>query len=428
MDNHPPHGGSPILETQFTCRACGGGTEPFLPFGALPLANALLPPDAPDGAEERFPLTMTVCDRCGLVQLAESIDPKRLYHTYYYQSSNSPAFLDHARALTRRMIHECGLGPRSQVVEIASNDGYLLQYYRHAGVPVLGIEPAVNIVETARARGIETLAEFFSAGLADRLAGEGRTADVVHAHNVLAHVRDLVGVVGGIRRILRRDGVAVIEVPYLVDLIDRLEFDTVYHEHLCYFSLAPLVRLFAAQGLPIFHVERLPIHGGSLRLLAGHADRHPCHPSVGQTLAEESVWGALELQTYRRFADRVRDYRQLLCDFLAEKRAGGRSLAAYGASAKGATLLNYCDVGHETIAFVVDRSPIKQGRIMPGSRLPILPPEELLRRQPDFVLLLAWNFTDEILAQQADYQRRGGRFIAPLPFPRVLAPPATSLS
>jgi SAM-dependent methyltransferase len=411
-----PAGGNPA------CRACGHPTDPFLPFGDLPLANGLIYPDLPHDAEARFALTLTLCPACALVQLAESTDPEALFRHYLYQTSTSAAFVDHARALAQRLIAERRLGPGNRVIEIASNDGYLLQHYRAAAVPVLGIEPALNIAELARRRGIDTICEFFSRDIADGLRREGRVADVVHAHNVLAHVPDLHGFVGAIATILAPDGVAVIEAPYLIDLIDNLEFDTVYHEHLCYFSLTPLVPLFARHGLQIAAVERIPVHGGSLRVFARHGGEPPPDRSVEGMLARERAWGVCAASTYRRFADAVTAFRPAFRQFLAGLRAGGKSIAAYGAAAKGTTLLNYCGIGRETIDFVVDRSPLKQGLTMPGVRLQILPAEELLVRQPDFTVLLAWNFADEILAQQAEYQRRGGRFVLPLPQPRVLHP------
>lgn len=403
------------------CRACDHPTDPFLAFGDLPLANGLVFPGMPLDAEARFPLTLTLCAACGLVQLAESTDPEMLFRHYVYQTSTSAAFVSHARELVLRIIGERRLGPGNRVIEIASNDGYLLQHYRAAGIPVLGIEPAVNIAELARRRGVETICEFFSREVADGLCRDGRRADVVHAHNVLAHVPDLHGFVGGIAAILQPGGVAVIEVPYLLDLIDNLEFDTVYHEHLCYFSLAPLLPLFARHGLQIAGVERIAVHGGSLRVFARHAGERAPDVSVDTMLTHERSWGGSDAATYRRFAAAVTAFRPAFREFLGSLRAGGKSIAAYGAAAKGATLLNYCGVGRETIDFVVDRSPLKQGLTMPGSRLPILPAEELLVRQPDFTVLLAWNFADEILAQQAEYQRRGGRFVLPLPQPRIVA-------
>jgi SAM-dependent methyltransferase len=402
------------------CRACGHPVEPFLPFGDMPLANGLIYPGLPLNAEARYPLTLTFCSGCALVQLAESTDPEMLFRHYVYQTSTSAAFVNHARVLAHRMARERKLDSASQVIEIASNDGYLLQHYRAEGIPVLGVDPATNIAELARKRGIDTLCEFFSRDLANELRRDGRCADVLHAHNVLAHVPDLQGFVAGIAAVLKPDGVAVIEAPYLIELIDNLEFDTVYHEHLCYFSLTPLVPLFARQGLEITGVEHVPVHGGSLRLFARHKGAQAADGSVATVLGRERAWGVSNPSTYRRFADAVTAFRPAFRAFLGDLRAAGKSIAAYGAAAKGATLLNYCGIGCETIDFVVDRSPLKQGLTMPGVRLSILPVEELVNRQPDFAVLLAWNFVDEILVQQAEYQRRGGRFILPLPQPRVV--------
>jgi SAM-dependent methyltransferase len=403
-----------------TCRGCGHAISPILSLGDLPLANALVYPHALADVEERFPLTLTLCPACRLVQLAESIEPQKLFRHYVYQSSNSPAFVNHARELAQRMVAERRLGSGSRVIEIASNDGYLLQHYRAAGIPVLGIEPALNIAELARRCGIDTIGEFFSHDLAERICRDGRRADVVHAHNVLAHVPDLNGFIAGIATILHPAGVAVIEAPYWLDLVDNLEFDTVYHEHLCYFSLTPLVPLFARHGLQISGVERIAVHGGSLRVFARHAGEPQADKTVAATLAREREWGVHEDAAYARFADAVRAFRPLLREFLGDLRRRGRTIAAYGASAKGATLLNYCGIGRETVDFVVDRSPLKHGLAMPGVRVPIRPAEDLLARQPDFALLLAWNFADEICRQQTEYCSRGGRFIVPVPKPRIL--------
>jgi len=406
------------VEHSTTCRACGHDTEPFLAFGELPLANALVPIGTKD--EGRFPLMMTFCGNCGLVQLAESVDPDSLFRHYVYLSSNSPAFLEHARILTERLIKERALDAGSLVIEIASNDGYLLRNYRKAGIPVLGVEPARNIAQVARKDGIDTISEFFSIDLAATLRSDGKLADVIHANNVLAHVPDLRGFVAGLASVLKPAGMVVIEVPYVRDMIEKLEFDTAYHEHLCYFSLTPLVALFAKSGLDIFRVERIPVHGGSLRIFARHAGGGASEFSVTQMLSDERQWRVRDPALYRRFADAVEKFRPTLRECLAALRADGKSIAAYGASAKGATLLNYCGVDHTMLDFVVDRSATKQGFAMPGVGLPIFTPDELLRRQPDYVLLLAWNFLDEILEQQAEYRRRGGQFIVPVPEPRII--------
>jgi len=411
-----------MLDPSPPCRSCGHATEPFLAFGELPLANALVPVGAKD--EPRFPLTMTACAHCGLVQLAETVDPNRLFRHYVYMSSNSPAFLRHAQTLAQRLIKERGLGAQSRVIEIASNDGYLLKNYRDAGIPVLGIEPARNIAEVAQKAGIDTVSEFFSADFARTLRADNKLADVIHANNVLAHVPDLQGFVAGLALVLKPDGIVVIEAPYVRDMLEKLEFDTAYHEHLCYFALTPLVTLFAKSGLDIYRVERIPVHGGSLRIFARHAGAAESENSVVAMLAQEKEWGVRDAALYRRFADAVLSFKPTLAAFLGKLRAEGKSIAAYGASAKGATMLNYCGVDHTMLEFVVDRSDVKQGLAMPGVQLRILPPEELLRRQPDFVLLLAWNFLDEIVEQQAEYLRRGGRFIVPVPEPHFVAVPA----
>jgi SAM-dependent methyltransferase len=409
-----------LIASERACRACGGKLESFLALGNLPLANALVPLDTPSANQQRFPLTVTRCTGCALVQLAETVNPEHLFRHYNYLSSNSPAFVAHAKDLAERIIAERKLDASSSVVEIASNDGYLLEHYRNAGVPVLGIEPAVNIAQVARQRGIETITEFFSRELAVRLAREGRVADVLHANNVLAHVSDLRGVVAGICAVLKPGGVAVIEVPYLRDLLENLEFDTVYHEHLCYFALTPLVTLFASEGLAIVCVERVAVHGGSLRIFAQRGPDASVSSSVLNLLAEEEEWGVHDVHVYDRFAAEVSALRLALPKFLLRLRAKGKTIAAYGAAAKGATLLNYCGIGRETIDFVVDRSLLKQGMAMPGVEIPILAPEQLMVRRPDYLLLLAWNFADEIVAQQQDYAQAGGQFILPVPQPRVV--------
>jgi SAM-dependent methyltransferase len=406
------------VQQSSTCRACEHVTEPFLAFGELPLANALVPLGTTD--EGRFPLTMTFCGNCGLVQLAESVDPDSLFRHYVYLSSNSPAFLEHARILTDRLIKERTLGVDSLVIEIASNDGYLLKNYHQAGIAVLGVEPARNIADVARKAGIDTISEFFSTELAATLRADGKLADVIHANNVLAHVPDLRGFVAGLALVLKPAGIVTIEAPYVRDMIEKLEFDTAYHEHLSYFSLTPLVALFAKSGLDIFRVERIPVHGGSLRIFARRTGNGPPEDSVTQMLDDERRWGVRDLTLYCRFAEAVHEFRPTLAEFLGKLRGEGKSIAAYGASAKGATMLNYCGIDHTMLDFVVDRSATKQGFAMPGVQLPILPPEELLHRQPDFVLVLTWNFIDEIMQQQAEYRRRGGRFIVPAPVPRIL--------
>lgn len=414
-----------VSNPNLECRACGKtGLIDVLSLGETPLANSLLTKDELGEEEPAYPLDLVFCPHCSLVQITESISPKKLFSDYLYFSSFSDTMLRSAEALTTRLTRARGFGADSLAVEIASNDGYLLQYYKAAGVPVLGIEPAANIAAVAEAeRGIPTIVEFFGSELAQRLVDEGTRADVIHANNVLAHVPDLNGFVEGISILLQPDGVAVIEAPYAREFVDKVEFDTIYHEHLCYFSLTALDRLFASHGLTIVDVEQIPIHGGSLRIFTSPAsgpygaDRSQ---AVVDLLGEEKSWGVDDPAVYEAFAANVVKLKHDLNELLGSLKAEGKRIAAYGASAKGSTLLNYCGIGSETLDYVVDRSTVKQGYFTPGTHLEILAPEHLLDDMPDYVLLLTWNFADEILEQQSEYVRRGGRFIVPVPTPRLV--------
>ena len=408
------------------CRSCGNvNSLPILSLGHTPLANALLTPEQLNLPEETFPLDLVFCPCCALVQITETVSPEILFREYFYFSSFSDTVLQNARILANELIVRRKLNQDSLVVEVASNDGYLLKNYKEEGIPILGIEPALNVARIAEERGLPTINEFFNAALAKQLRNQGKTADIIHANNVLAHVADLHGVVKGISLLLKPDGVAVIENHYVKDMISQVEFDSIYHEHLCYYSVTSFRNLFAQHGLTLVDVERLPVHGGSVRVYLQRADgplslSHTSYARADAILKEEADWGLTEFSFYQHFSSKVERLRTELLALLKKIKAEGKSIVAYGASAKSTTLLNYYRIGAETLDYVADRSTVKQGYYTPGTRLPIHAPEKLLETQPDYTLLLSWNFAEEILAQQAEYRKRGGRFIIPIPELRVV--------
>lgn len=408
------------MQHSCSCRSCGGSRlANVISLGHTPLANALLDEFQLSSLEPRWALELVRCVDCSLVQITETVPPESIFRDYAYFSSFSDTMVAHARNIAERLAKQLELGESSQVIEVASNDGYLLQWYAKRGVPVLGIEPAQNIAKIATDQmGIPTISEFFGCELATKMANQGHAADVIHANNVLAHVPDLNGVVRGFKTLLKPGGRVVIEAPYLGDLIDHVEFDTIYHEHLCYFSLTALVALFARHGLRIVDVERLTIHGGSLRIFASHAVTEPISSAVCNLLEEESLWVHCQ-EHHERFASRVEHLRQSLTGHLKELKAAGKRIAVYGASAKGSTLMNYFGIDGKLIDYVVDRSTVKQGRYTPGTHLKIYDPQRLLDDQPDYCLLLTWNFADEIMLQQNSYREKGGKFIIPVPEVRI---------
>jgi SAM-dependent methyltransferase len=403
-----------------TCRSCErSGLEVFLDLGQTPLADRILTAEQLKEEEPFYPLEVAFCSNCGLVQILETVPPEVLFcDKYPYYSSFSRALLEHSKCNVRDLIHSRNLGPESFVVELASNDGYLLKNYVENGVPCLGIDPADGPAIAAEKVGVPTLTTFFTDELAAQMAQEGRAADVIHANNVLAHVADTNGFVKGIRLLLKEDGVAVIEVPYLKDLIDHCEFDTIYHEHLCYFSITALDNLFRRHSLFLNEVRRLPIHGGSIRLYV--SPKESVGESVRSMLEDEKAAKVDQPNYYRDFASKVFDVKNALLRLLSEIKTNGNRIAAYAAAAKGSTLINFVGVGKEFLDFVVDRNVYKQGCYMPGKHLPICSPEKLLEKIPDYLLLLAWNFAEEILEQQKAYQNGGGKFIVPIPQPKVL--------
>ncbi|MGH3003478.1 MAG: class I SAM-dependent methyltransferase [Gaiellaceae bacterium] len=403
------------------CRSCGAkGIQVFLSLGDMPLPDALLRTEDLGRHEPRYPLDVAFCPGCSLVQIIEEVPPERLFvDNYLYFSSFSEGLVRHSREHARRLIAERSLDSDSLVVEVASNDGYLLRNFTAAGIPALGIDPAPEQAAAAEEAGVPTLREFFGADVARRLRSEGKRADVIVANNVMAHTPSLNSFVEGLGILLADDGVVTIENTYVKDLIDHCEFDTIYHEHLCYFSCSAVDALARRHGLYLNAVEHFPsLQGGTLRWHLGH--RPAAERSAVDFLQAELAAGLTELEYYRDFGTRVDGIRTDLAALLGSLRAKGKTIAAYGAAAKGSTLVNYVGIGPDLVDYVVDRNVHKQGLFMPGTHLPIRKPETLLETMPDYLLLLAWNYRDEIAEQQDEYVSRGGRFILPVPTPTVL--------
>ena len=405
------------------CRLCSSQlTHTFVDLGASPLANSYLEPSQLDEGERFYPLHVRVCEECLLVQLPMLAEPDEIFSDYAYFSSYSDSWVEHARRYVELVAERFELDRSSQVVEVASNDGYLLQFFQARGVRTLGIEPAANVAAAAKERGIETVVDFFGERLALELLEQGLTADLIVGNNVLAHVPNAHDFVEGLRRILKPEGVVTMEFPHLLRLIEERQFDTIYHEHFSYFSLGSAKRLFAAHGLTIFDVEELSTHGGSLRIYAGHEDGpHRPGPAVGDVEGKEREAGLDRLATYLRFDEEARAAKRDLLAFLIDAKRSGRSIVAYGAAAKGVTLLNFCGVGGDFIDYVVDRSPHKQGRFLPGVRLPIHAPERIAETRPDVLLILPWNIGQEIAEQMAFVRSWGCELVVPIPEVSVLA-------
>jgi hypothetical protein len=429
---HGTDGPTPTMTTpaqDLVCRSCGAPLDRVMvDLGSSPLANSYLSAAALAKAELFLPLCVYVCERCWLCQLPECATPQEIFSDYAYFSSFSTSWLEHAKSYVDAMVPRFALGAESQVVEIASNDGYLLRNFVERGIPVLGVEPAANVAEAARKLGIPTEVRFFGRAAARDLVAAGRSADLLLGNNVLAHVPDLDDFVGGLAILLKDEGVLTMEFPHLVQMIDGNQFDTIYHEHYSYFSFVAVERVFAAHGLELFDVEELPTHGGSLRIFARH--RTPSRTSpialgerpsgartarVADLLARERALGVETLAYYSGYSERVRETKRALLDFLIREKRAGKSIVGYGAPAKGNTLLNYCGVRGDFLDYTVDRSPHKQGLFLPGTRIPIRAPEAIFETRPDYVLILPWNLRQEIAGQMAGIRDWGGRFLVAIP-------------
>jgi SAM-dependent methyltransferase len=404
------------------CRFCGAGLrETFVDLGMSPLCEAYPLAIDQNRGEIYYPLHAYVCSKCFLVQLDEYETGENIFRDYLYFSSYSDSWLKHAETYCNNTASRFGLNQNTFVVEVASNDGYLLQYFVKQGVPVLGIEPAANVAQVALDRGVPTLVRFFGAELATELAGEQRRADLIVGNNVLAQVPDLNDFVEGLKILLKDEGVLTLEFPHLLQLIEKNEFDTIYHEHFSYFSLTTTIRILEAHGLTVFDVEELASHGGSLRIYANRVgnSKYPVGPRVQKVIDAEGAAHLDSLAGYRDFATRVRTTKLEFVGFLLAAAKDGKSVAGYGAPGKSATLLHYCGVGKDLISYTVDRSPHKQGRVLPGTHIPIYAPERIQEAKPDYVVILPWNLKDEIMKQLQFIRDWGGKFVVPIPEVRI---------
>jgi SAM-dependent methyltransferase len=403
------------------CRSCGAAlTHTFLDLGMSPLANSYVAAGQLDQSEPFYPLHVLVCASCFLVQLPVVARPEAIFSDYAYFSSYSDSWLEHARVYVDAITQRLGLNSQSRVVEIASNDGYLLQYFVKKGIPVLGIEPAANVAAEAQRRGIPTQVFFFGEEAARSLAE--KPADLIIGNNVFAHVPDVNDFVAGLKLLLAPHGVITLEFPHLMRLMEHNQFDTIYHEHFSYFSLVAAAQLFERRGLKIFDVEELSTHGGSLRVYVCHQDdkEKTVGERVGDLLSRETAAGFMKLEHYRSFEERVKETKRTLLEFLRAARDQGKSVVGYGAPAKGNTLLNYCGVGSDLLNYTVDRAPSKQGQFLPGTHIPIYSPDKIKETRPDYVLILPWNLQTEVMDQMRHIRDWGGRFVVPIPEVRVI--------
>ncbi|HEX4023308.1 MAG TPA: class I SAM-dependent methyltransferase [Steroidobacteraceae bacterium] len=406
-----------------SCRFCNRPlSRTFVDLGMSPLCQTHVGAEQLQDMEPFYPLHAYLCDACLLVQLPEIVNPERIFSEYAYFSSYADSWVEHARRYSEQMCERLHLGPGSQVIEIASNDGYLLQHFVARGIPSLGVEPAANVAEVAIRRGIPTEVSFFGRDSARKLAQRHPRPDLMIGNNVLAHVPDLNDFVAGMQLLLKQDGIITLEFPHLYRLMQFNQFDTIYHEHFSYFSFITVERIFAAHDLEIFEVEELPTHGGSLRIYAHHAGErsHALSPRVAALRAQERADGLDRIETYLAFGEQVRRTKHALLEFLIDARRSHKRIVGYGAPGKGNTLLNYCGIRTDFLDFTVDRNPYKQGKYTPGTRIPIRAPEELLAARPDYVLILPWNLREEIMQQMSAIRAWGGQFVVPIPTVQVL--------
>jgi SAM-dependent methyltransferase len=415
---------NPILKspTRASCRVCNTPLpEPFLDLGQQPLCESFLPPEQLNEMEPFYPLTVFVCRDCLLVQLQAYVSPEHIFTEYAYFSSYSDSWLKHAKAYVAMVVDRFGLNRNSLAVELASNDGYLLQYFKDYSVPVLGIEPAANVAEVAVQKGVPTAVKFFGVKTANEQVAAGHTADLIIGNNVLAQVPDLHDFVGGMPILLKQNGVITLEFPHLLTLLQFNQFDTIYHEHFSYFSLNVIERLFAAHGLRVFDVEEIPTQGGSLRIYGCHkADSREENPRVEALRKKEKAAELDRWDTYTAFANRVQETKRDLLAFLIQAKREGKRIAGYGAAGKGNTLLNYCGIRTDFLDYLVDRNPYKHGRFTPGTHIPILTPDKIAATKPDYVLILPWNLKDEIMSQISYIRDWGAKFMIPIPKIKVV--------
>ncbi len=414
---------NPFELAESNCRFCGAPLkESFTDLGLAPPCQSQVSPKNANRAEGFYPLHAFVCGKCLLVQIPEYVSPQDIFTEYAYFSSFSDSWLKHVKAYSDKMVERFGFGQKSQVIELASNDGYLLQWFKEKGIPVLGVEPAANVAQAAIKKGIPTVVKFFGRKTAEEVAAEHGKADLLLGNNVLAHVPDLMDFVGGMKILLKAGGVITMEFPHLLQLMNQNQFDTIYHEHFSYFSFFVVEKVFAHHGITLFDVEELPTHGGSLRIYGRHAEdaSKPVGPRVAELKAKEEKAGLFRLEGYRAFGEQVRETKRLVLEFLIKAKREGKTIVHYGAAGKSNTLLNYCGIRTDFMDYAVDKNPYKQGNYLPGSRIPVHPPERIKETKPDYLFIGVWNLKDEIVSQTSYIREWGGKWVVPIPKTHII--------